>query len=50
VKKLTGRLQDADGVETVEVSLDPGMAIVRGAISAADARAVIEAAGFRAVA
>jgi uncharacterized membrane protein YraQ (UPF0718 family)/copper chaperone CopZ len=50
VKKLTGQLQDADGVETVEVSLDPGMAIVRGAISAAEARAVIKAAGFRAVA
>jgi copper chaperone len=49
VKKLTGRLQDAAGVDSVEVTLEPGTAVVRGLISNADARRVIEDAGFRAV-
>ncbi len=50
VKKLTGRLQDADGVESVEVTLEPGLAVVRGGISPEAAGAVIEEAGFRVVA
>jgi len=47
VKKLTGRLQDADGVESVEVSLEPGLAVVHGPISVPAVHAVIEEAGFR---
>ncbi len=50
VKKLTGRLQDAEGVDSVEVTLEPGLAVVRGGISAAAAREVIVEAGFRPVA
>ena len=48
-RKLTGRLQDTAGVESVEISLDPGLAVVHGSITAEAARSVIEEAGFQPV-
>ena len=47
VKKLTGRLQDAAGVDSVEVTLEPGLAVVGGSISVPAVHAVIEDAGFK---
>lgn len=49
VKNVTGVLRDLPGVESVEVSLDPGQASIDydpGIVDAARFRAAVEAAGF----
>jgi copper chaperone CopZ len=46
VNRLEKALGDVDGVESTEVQLHPGQAIVYGSMDDRDIRAAIEAAGF----
>jgi uncharacterized membrane protein YraQ (UPF0718 family)/copper chaperone CopZ len=48
VSRLERVLRGADGVSEVEVSLEPGRAVVRGDVSDAQVRELIESTGFRA--
>ena len=47
VNKLTGALEQQDGVESVQVSLEPGRAVVRGDIDIEQIRETVRAAGFQ---
>ena len=44
--KLTGILKDTDGVQAVEVTLDPGRAVVLGDIELGKVKEIIEEAGY----
>ena len=46
VMKLTGILQQQDGVEAVQVDLEPGRAVVRGDIDPQRLQDLIEDAGY----
>lgn len=46
VSKLERTLRDLDGVTAVQVALDPGQAVVEGAVTADTVRAAIVGAGF----
>lgn len=46
VNKLTGILSEQDGVQAVEVTLEPGRAVVLGEIEEEQVRRVIEEAGY----
>ena len=48
VNKLTGILSEQDGVEAVEVTLEPGRAVVLGDIEVEKVREIIEDAGYTA--
>jgi uncharacterized membrane protein YraQ (UPF0718 family)/copper chaperone CopZ len=49
VRKLDGRLRALAGVEDVLVELEPGRAVVRGAVDERALREVVAAAGYRVV-
>ncbi len=46
VNKLTGILQETDGVQAVEVTLEPGRAVVLGEIELERVKEIIEDAGY----
>ncbi len=48
VNKLTGILSEQDGVQAVEVTLEPGRAVVLGEIEVERVREIIEEAGYTA--